>query len=162
MGGHPGPNDDPRSGPWSAVRMAEVLSGFVIGYGLSLLFTALGALMLLEARGRSPYLARAIAPSLSFAMLSVPISIVAFIAWTAMGMVMGALYKGARANLSGAGMGSPNWIYTAGVVLLGGCILGLICYMWQRLPPWRITMFAIVTVGLFGWAMPYLAEQARL
>jgi hypothetical protein len=65
--------------------VAEVFSGFVVGYAFSLLFAGVAAVMLIEARGRVPYLAKAIAPNIGAVQLAVPISILAFLAWTLVG-----------------------------------------------------------------------------
>src|SRR3990167_11541140 len=88
--------------------MEGVFAGFITGYLMAVVFTGLGSVVLVRARARSAFLARAIAPNLTALMLAVPISIFAFLIWTAVGMVLGLLYRGAEANLPGAGLGSPN------------------------------------------------------
>jgi hypothetical protein len=137
--------------------MAEVFSGFVMGYAMSLVFTALAAVMVVRARSRLPSLAKAIAPNLSVVMLAVPISILAFLLWTMIGLILGLLYRGALDHLSGAGLGSPNWPFTLGVILFTLAFLAVILYAWRRLP-WQVLVMAVMFLGLFGWAMPYLAE----
>ncbi|HXG36736.1 MAG TPA: hypothetical protein VNL15_07190 [Dehalococcoidia bacterium] len=140
--------------------MAEVFSGFVIGYGLSLAFSWLAAVMLLEARARSPYLGRAISANINVFMLSIPISILAFLFWTALGMIMGLLYRGAEANIPAGGLGSPNLVFTMSVAVSGLTILAVAWYAWQRFPPWRVTAFVVLSAALFGWAMPYMSRAA--
>ena len=137
--------------------MAEVFSGFVIGYAMSLIFTPIVAVWTVRARSRVPYLAKAIAPNISAVMLAVPISIGAFLAWTLVGMVLGLVYRALRLNLSAAGLGSPNWPFTLGVLLAGLAFLAIVLYAWQRLPR-PVLALAAAFVGLFGWGMPYLAE----
>ena len=137
--------------------MAAVFAGFVIGYAYSLLFTAFASVMLVGARSRVPYLAKAIAPNINAVMLAVPVSIVAFLGWTLLGLILGLLYKGATDNLAGEGLGSPNWPFTLGVLLTGAAFLAVVAYAWRRLP-WQVLVLTAAFVGLFGWAMPYLAE----
>jgi hypothetical protein len=141
--------------------MAEVFSGFVIGYALSLLFTALAAISIIDMRQRSPFLQRAIAPNINFIMLTVPVSMLAFLVWTAFGMMMGLFYKGAEAAAPTGGVGSPNAAFTVAVVALGAITLGSIHYAFERRPPWRVIGFVVATVALFGWAMPYLSQTAK-
>ena len=137
--------------------MAEVFAGFVCGYAVALLFTPLVALMIIDARSRVPYLAKAIAPNISAVALTVPISLFAFLVWTAIGMVLGLLYRGAEQNIPQGGLGSPNLLYTALVVSFGTSALILIALGLRRLP-WPVLVIGVAFVGGFGWAMPYLAR----
>ena len=137
--------------------MAEVFAGFVCGYAVALVFTPLVALMVVRARSRIPYLAKAIAPNISAVALTVPISLVGFLIWTAVGMVLGLLYRGAEQNAPDGGLGSPNLLYTALVLAFGGSALVLVALGLRRLP-WPVAVIGVVVVGTFGWAMPYLAR----
>ena len=139
--------------------MAEVFSGFVAGYAMSLVFTGFAAVMVVAARSRVPFLARAIASNINAVMLAVPISLFAFLIWTIVGIVLGFLYRVAEQNLPSAGLGSPNWAFTLGILLLGLLFLAVILYAWQRLPRPVVAMVALF-VGLFGWGMPHMAERA--
>ena len=137
--------------------MAEVFSGFVVGYAFSLLFTGVAAVMLIEARGRVPYLAKAIAPNIGAVQLAVPISILAFLAWTLVGLLLGLAYRAARLNLAGGGLGSPNWPFTLAIVMATVVFLAIVLYAWRRVP-WRVPLMALTFAGMFGWGMPHLAE----
>lgn len=137
--------------------MAEVFSGFMVGYAFSLLFTAVAAVMLIEARGDVPYLAKAIAPNISAVQLAAPISLVAFLWWTLAGLLLGLLYRAARLNLAGGGLGSPNWPFTLAVVLTAIAFLGVVYYAWRRVR-WPVLLTAAAFAGMFGWGMPHLAE----
>lgn len=137
--------------------MAEVFAGFVCGYAVALLFTPLVALTIVNARSRIPYLAKAIAPNISAVALTVPISLFAFLIWTAIGMVLGLLYRGAEQNIPQGGLGSPNLLYTALVASFGTSALTLIALALRRLP-WQVAVMGLAFVGGFGWAMPYLAR----
>ncbi len=137
--------------------MAEVFSGFVVGYAFSLLFTAVAAVMLIEARGRVPYLSKAIAPNIGAVQLAVPISILAFLAWTLVGLLLGLFYRATRLNLAGGGLGSPNWPFTLAVLMATVVFLAIVLYAWRRVP-WRVLLMALAFAGMFGWGMPHLAE----
>jgi len=137
--------------------MAEVFAGFVCGYAVALIFTPVVALMIISARSHVPYLAKAIAPNISAVALTVPISLFAFLIWTAIGMVLGLLYRGAEQNIPQGGLGSPNLLYTALIVSFGASALILIALGLRRLP-WQVLIIGVAFVGGFGWAMPYLAR----
>ena len=137
--------------------MAEVFAGFVCGYAIALLFTPLVALTIISARSRVPFLAKAIAPNISAVALTVPISLFAFLIWTAIGMVLGLLYRGAEQNIPQGGLGSPNLLYTALILSFGMSALMIIALGLRRLP-WQVLVIGVAFVGGFGWAMPYLAR----
>jgi len=136
--------------------VAEVFAGFVVGYAFSLLFSAVAAVMVIEARSRELYLSRAIASNISALQLAVPISLLAFLAWTLVGMLLGALYRAARINLEGGGLGSPNWPFTLGVLVVTIAFLATVLYAWRRLG-WRVVLTAAAFAAMFGWGMPHLA-----
>ena len=137
--------------------MAEVFAGFVCGYAIALLFTPLVALTIINARSRVHFLAKAIAPNISAVALTVPISLFAFLIWTAIGMVLGLLYRGAEQNIPQGGLGSPNLLYTALVLSFGMSALMIIALGLRRLP-WQVLVIGVAFVGGFGWAMPHLAR----
>ena len=137
--------------------MAEAFAGFVVGYAFSLLFTGVTAMMVIDARSRVPFLSRAIAPNISAVQLAVPISLMAFVAWTLVGLLLGLTYRAARLNLAGGGLGSPNWPFTVGVLVAMVAFLAVVYYAWRRLR-WPVLLTAAAFAGMFGWGMPHLAE----
>lgn len=137
--------------------MAEVFAGFVVGYAFALVFTGVTAVMVIDARSNVPYLAKAIAPNISAVQLAVPISILAFLLWTLVGLMLGALYRAALLNLEGVGLGSPNWPYTAGVALATALVLAVVWYAWRRITL-PVALTALAFAVMFGWGMPHLAS----
>ena len=137
--------------------MAEALAGFVMGYAFSLLFTGVAAMMVIDARSQAPFLSRAIAPNISAVQLAVPISLMAFVAWTLVGLLLGLAYRAARLNLVGGGLGSPNWPFTLGVLVVTVALLAVVYYAWRGLR-WPVLLTAVAFAGMFGWGMPHLAE----
>jgi hypothetical protein len=137
--------------------VAEAFAGFVVGYAFSLLFTGVTAMMVIDARSRVPFLSRAIAPNINAVQLAVPISLMAFVAWTLVGLLLGLTYRAARLNLAGGGLGSPNWGFTLGVLLATAAFLAVVLYAWRRLS-WPVLVSAAAFAGMFGWGMPHLAE----
>lgn len=140
--------------------MSEIFAGFIAGYLVAVVFTGLGAVMLVRARSRSPFLSRAIAPTLTPIMLAVPISVFAFLIWTALGMILGLLYRGALTNLPGAGLGSPNQSFTLAILLFTLASLGMTGIVLRGLH-WPLISVALLFAASFGWLLPYLAETAR-
>jgi len=137
--------------------VAEAFAGFVVGYAFSLLFTGVTAMMVIDARSQAPFLSRAIAPNISAVQLAVPISLMAFVAWTLVGLLLGLTYRAARLNLAGGGLGSPNLSFTLGVLAASAAFVAVVYYGWRRLR-WPVLLMAAAFGGMFGWAMPHLAE----
>ena len=140
--------------------MTEVLAGFVIGYAMSLIFSILAAIMVVDARSRIPYLAKAIAPNISAVALTVPISLIAFLLWTAIGMLVGLLYRYTLEEAPGGGLGSPNLLYTLLIISFAGLSLTAVVAAFRRLP-WQLAAMGLSFVALFGWVLPRLAQAAE-
>lgn len=140
--------------------MEEVFAGFVTGYIMALIFTGLAALMLVEARSRLPYLAKAIAANISAVALTVPISLIAFLLWTAIGMFLGLLYRYTLEEAPGGGLGSPNLLYTVLIISFGGLTLTAVVAAFRRLP-WQVAAMGLSFIALFGWVLPRLAQAAE-
>jgi hypothetical protein len=140
--------------------MEEVFAGFVTGYGMALIFTGLVALMIVQARSRIPFLAKAIAPNISAVALTVPISLIAFLLWTAIGMLLGLLYRYTLEEAPGGGLGSPNILYTVLIISFGGLTLIVLVAAFRRLP-WQVAAMGLSFIALFGWVLPRLAQAAE-
>jgi len=140
--------------------MEEVFAGFVTGYIMALIFTGLAALMLIQARSRLPYLAQAIAPNISAVALTVPISLIAFLLWTAIGMLLGLLYRYTLEEAPGSGLGSPNILYTLLITSFAALTLTTAVAAFRRLP-WQVVAIGLSFIALFGWVLPRLAQAAE-
>ena len=140
--------------------MEEVFAGFVSGYIMALIFSGLLALMVVERRSRIPYLAKAIAPNLSAVALAVPISLIAFLLWTAIGMLFGRLYRYTLEEAPDGGLGSPNLLYTMLIIAFAGLILTAIVAAFRRLP-WQVAVIGLSFIVLFGWVLPFLAQATE-
>jgi len=140
--------------------MEEVFAGFVSGYIMALIFTGLAALMIVQARSRIPYLVKAIAANISAIALTVPISLIAFLLWTAIGMFLGLLYRYTLEEAPGGGLGSPNLLYTLLIISFAGLTLTAIVAAFRRLP-WQVAAMGLSFIAIFGWVLPRLAQAAE-
>jgi hypothetical protein len=136
-----------------------IFAGFTAGYLMAIVFTWLGAVMLTHARVHFAFLSQGLAGNLSWVALAVPISIFAFLAWTAVGMILGLLYQGAETEFPESGLGSPNRLFTLVIVLFAAMNLVMVQIPLRRLY-WPVIVFAFAFVVSFGWIMPHIAEAA--
>ena len=136
--------------------MAEVMAGFVCGYGLSLLVTPVAAIALVRARVTSPLLAQVVPEGTSLIAVSVIIHTFAVLTLTALGILLGLLLAGLESSSPAGGLGSPNRIFTAFVLISTAIAMGPFALAFAR---WRRPLLAagLLFVACFGWLMPYLS-----
>src|SRR3990172_4533308 len=135
--------------------MAEVMAGFVCGYGLALVVTPIAAIALLRARVSSPLLRQVLPEGTSLLAVSVILHTFAFLTLTALGILLGLMLAGIEGRSPGGGLGSPNRVFTAFILATGAiAVLPLAV----ALPRWRAPLLAggLSFAACFGWLMPYL------
>ena len=137
--------------------MGELFAGSLTGYAMALVFTGAAARLVVAARSRFTFLSRAIAPNLGAVMLAVPISILSFLVWTLVGILLGLIYRAAVQAVSWEGLGSPNWPFTLGILIVGLLFPAVVFYGWRAVR-WEVAVITASFVGLFGWALPHAAE----
>ena len=136
--------------------MAETLAGFVCGYALALLVTPVGAIAIVRLRVSNQTLRGVVPPGTSLIAVSVVLHLFAILALTALGLLLGLLLYGLENGSPAGGLGSPNRIYTAFVLIATAVALGPPALLVPRARgPLAGTALAIA--GVFGWAMPYLS-----
>ena len=136
--------------------MAEVMAGFLCGFGLSLIATPAVAIAIVRARVTSPLAAQIVPEGTSLIAISLVIHTFAFLTLTAIGLLLGMLLYGIESERPAGGLGSPNWLFTT--MILGITAIGFgpplaLASRWRR-PLLFSALFFLVT---FGWAMPYLS-----
>ena len=136
--------------------MAEVLAGFVCGYGLALLISPLTAIALARARVSSPLLRQVLPQGTSLVAVSIIVHGFALLMLTALGIVLGLILGGLEDRSPAGGLGSPNGAFT-GLILAATAIAVLPLAL--VVPRLRLPLLAggLVFAALFGWLMPYLS-----
>ena len=130
-----------------------LLAGFIAGAGAALASAAVALRALLgserwrrrAARGRRP-----------LPLLGALAANALLLGWTAAGLALGAAYLRAESERPGAGLGSPNALFTASVLVAVGSLLGLAAIVRGRVSAPMLQAAAIAAVA-FGWALPLLA-----
>jgi hypothetical protein len=136
--------------------MAAVLAGWFAGYAMALLSTA--ALTYLFVKMPTSALARYLGQDLRPILAAVPFSVGTFLVWTMAGMVAGAIYDVANLGRQPGLAGSPSGPFLVGVAILAVLPLPLLLLLWGR-HWWVWAGMSGAFLGLFGWAMPLLAER---
>ena len=141
--------------------MAEVMAGFVCGYALALIVTPVVAVAFVRARVTSPLVAQVMPQGTSLTAVSIILHVFAMLTLTALGILLGLLLNGLEENSPAAGLGSPNRVFTA--LILVSTVIGVVplAFASRRL---RLPLLAggLVVAGCFGWLMPYLASWSPI
>lgn len=120
--------------------------------------TTIAAVYLLLQGAKSVMLDRVVDPEVSRPLLSVPIFIGATLAWTMVGLVLGAVYEVGDLGDGPGALGTPNILFAGGMAALGLMPVGVLSAMWWQ--HWRTWIaLAAVFIITFGWVMPILAAQ---
>ncbi len=139
--------------------MAEVFAGFVCGYGLALLVTPLAAVALVRAGPGSDLVRRMMPEGTSLVAVSVILHVFAFLAFTALGILLGTLLAGLEENRPDGGLGSPNAVFTAFILAATAiAVLPLAVFAPGLRRP--LLVAGLLFAGCFGWLMPYLSLLA--
>ena len=137
--------------------MAEVFAGFICGFVLALISTPVLVVWLVQSREASAFIARALPKGTSLFILTVPAANVAFLLWTALGIVLGMLLIAVDERTSRGGLGSENLLFTL-IVLLSAVVFFLPPLVLLRRARRIVALHAVCFVALFGWLTPYLAQ----
>ena len=91
------------------------------------------------------------------AKLVMPVVILAYPAWGAVGAVLGLVYEAAAESAPGGGLGSPNQTFTIAVLAATAMLAGPAALVFRRVLP-GVLVIALAAAGIFGWLLPLLAE----
>jgi hypothetical protein len=139
--------------------MAEVFAGFVCGFTLSIIATPPFALWVLKSREDIPFIRNAVPPTVPLTLLSVPIASFFFLAWTGLGLVFGMVLIAADDAQPHGGLGSPNLLFTA-IVVITAFVVFFPFFALVRSARRLVLFLGVTYVALFGWATPILAHYA--
>jgi hypothetical protein len=132
-----------------------VFAGFAAGYIMALVSLTVASFYLLRLR-QHPWVKRAFPPETNPFLLLVPLSVLLFLGWTLLGMLLGALFRTLEVQFPADGLGSPNQAYTGIVVLLTAALVAPLATLLRRnLTP--LLIVAVSFLAVFGYVLPYLA-----
>lgn len=138
--------------------MHEVLAGFVMGYLLAIIWTGLVTVVLARWRRTVTFVRQVIPLELSMVAVAVPLFSLAFLWGTAFGIVMGLIYGGVEDRMPSGGLGSPNLVFTLGVIV-SACVPLVVAVSLAQRGYWPFLAMVVSYTVLFGWGMPLLAAS---
>ena len=136
--------------------MSFVLAGAASGLFMASVFISVGPVIIFVIAREPP-------PAFRDFLLKVPplaimlsLLVIAYPTWAVLGAVIGILFGASTTESSPAGIGSPNLVYSAVIVLVAVALavpLGLLL----KGALIGVVAMAISFVGIFGWLLPFLA-----
>jgi len=141
--------------------MAEVMAGFASGFALSLAATPIAAIAIVRARVTSPLMQRIVPEGTSLIAASILLQTFFMLTMTAIGILLGMLLAGLESSNPASGLGSPNRVFTAFVLIATAiAVLPLaVASAKLRVP---LVIGGLIFVGTFAWFMPYLASWSPI
>ena len=141
--------------------MAEIMAGFICGFALSIIATPIAAIAIFRARVTSP-LMRQIAPEgTSLIAFSMVIHVFVVLTFTVVGLLFGLLLAGMESSTPAGGLGSPNRVFTAFILITTAIAVLPLSLASARLRR-PLLGGGLVFVATFGWIMPYLASWSPI
>ena len=135
--------------------MSSMIAGAGVGLLMASIFVSAGAVMLFvlsKETGPPPIMER-----LSPIRAALSGVAAAYSAWGIIGAVMGLLYEISVEQAPGAGMGSPNLVFTLSVLLITVMMAAPFVVLLRRVAAGVLVM-ALSFIALFGWFLPFFAR----
>lgn len=134
--------------------LRALLAGLIAGAAVAFASTAIALVALARGRWwtRLPQRQRVPLPLLGVVLVNG-----LMLAWTLLGLVLGAGYLRAAAHAPGAGLGSPNARFTLLVAAAVAAALAIAGFVRRRVT-WPLWSTALVAAAAFGWLLPNLAR----
>lgn len=134
----------------------SILAGLVCGYLMAIITSLLVARMLLDARDEGGAVRRYIAPTMSFPLVATGVFTAAFWIWPAAGVLIGAAY-GALRDSGEQFAASPNVYFSLALTAVALPQAAAASIALRRVS-FTVLAYVALFAGLFGWAVPNLAE----
>ena len=133
-----------------------VIAGTASGLLMASIFICAGAMMLFVIVKDPPPGFAPILERFPPGAIVLSVTVMAYPVWGIIGAVMGLLYKISIEQAPGSGIGSPNMVFTLGVVVVSVMMAApFVILLWRVVA--GVLAIAISFIALFGWFLPFFA-----
>jgi hypothetical protein len=133
-----------------------LIAGAATGFLMASVFACVGVVMLFSVVRDPPPALQTILEKLPPGGYILPVIVLSYPVWGAVGVVMAFLFTVSSEQAPGTGIGSPNLVFTAAVLIATAMLALPVAILLRRVLPGLLTM-VFAFVGVFGWLLPYLA-----
>ena len=141
-------------------RVGVVLLGMALGFLLASVFASVGSVMLFIILKNTPPGLQKQLGKLSPKRLTMSLVILGYPTWGAIGAVMELVYRIAKEQLPGPGIGSPNLVFTIAVLATSIGMAAPFIILLRQVAA-GVVIIAVVFVGLFGWFLPLFSSPSE-
>ena len=134
--------------------MTVVIAGAASGFIMALVFATAGVMMLFTvAKNPSPEI-KPVFAKFSPKTLALSMVTVGYPIWGIIGSLIGLIYKISTEHVPGAGLGSPNMVFTLAIVVVAVVMAAPFFLLFKRLSV-GLLIITLSFIGVFGWFLPY-------
>jgi hypothetical protein len=137
------------------------MAGFVCGFAMAILATPIAAIAIVRSRGTSPLMRQVVPEGTSIMAMSIVINLFFVLTLTAIGLLLGLLLAGMESSRPAGGLGSPNRIFTAFILISTVIAVLPLSIASERLRT-PLLVGGLVFAATFAWFMPYLASWSPM
>ena len=136
--------------------MYELIAGATLGMLMASVFICTVALMLFFMMKSGSPAAQRIIENRSPMVVGLGAVALAYPTWAVVGGVCGVLYRISVEQAPGGGFGSPNLVYTLGLVVAVVLLAAPLAVLLRRALV-GVVVITLAAIGVFGWFLPYYA-----
>ena len=137
--------------------MGELRGGAAGGFLMASVFVSGGMLMLFSIVKNPTPAFQSIFQSFAPAKIAMSVVVLAYPTWGTIGAVAGLLYKISVEQIPGGGIGSPNMVFTLGIIVVAVLMAAPFMILLRQVLAGVLTM-TVMFIGIFGWFLPYFAR----
>jgi hypothetical protein len=134
----------------------EAISGAASGSLMGVVFLGMGWYLLVVLSKDPPSFLSSMLQYSSLGFGGMILSFIGLSVWGVIGLLIGILYGISLQVVPGPGLGSPNVVYTSGVVLVSVILVIPYLFLFRRVF-FGVCVLAVAFMGIFGWFLPYFA-----
>ena len=136
--------------------MNALVAGAATGMLMASVFVCAGVLMLFSVVRDPPPTLQSILERLPPGAYVLPAVVLSYPVWGAVGVVMALLFTISSEQAPGGGIGSPNLVFTAAVLVATVMLAAPVALLLKRVLPGVLAIF-LAFIGVFGWLLPHFA-----
>ena len=137
--------------------MSAVIAGTSSGFLMASVFASIGTMALFSVVRDPPPGILPVFARIPPATIAMSVVILAYPVWGVIGVLLGLTYTVSSDLAAGGGMGSPNLMFTASVVVAATMVAVPLGVALKRVR-WSVLVMTLAFIGLFGWFLPIFAD----
>ena len=137
------------------LSLEGIIVGSTCGIIIGLVVIGITPVIIISQKGTPANLNNYLKNHSSLTGLFLPLTFLIQVFLAIIGLIIGVVYSFLPVSISGSGLGSPNYIFTLGIMLFSLIIFLPVLLLLRS--AWKgISIMHISFVGTFGWLLPHI------